>query len=1607
MARTRRTTLAFDALTLEGNLIAPAMLAKVAAREAGGQAEADYGIKKGLTLRDEIARYFRIAQALFDDLHTAPEPSTAATITFVEALLRDVFEFGDVARAGTRTLNDREYAVTLEAKGGRVPVVAVPPSDDLDRASDHLPTDSRRRSAASAIQDWLNANDDALWGLCTNGDRLRLVRDNASLTRPAYIEADLARMFEDDAFADFTAFWLLVHASRFGAVGTPVTDCALERWRDAGAKEGVAAKKRLGASVELALLALGGGFLSHPGNADLRARLEKGELPLADYFSQLLRVIYRLIFLLAAEDRNLLHPPKVSASARTLYAQGYSLSQLRERAIRRASWDRHTDQWEGLRIVFASLASGESRLGLPALGGLFAPGAIPDLDVAALPNRALMEAIYRLAWLSEDDGIVLVNWRDMETEELGSVYEGLLELTPRLTDEGRGFAFAEGAETRGNARKTSGSYYTPDSLVQLLLDSALDPVLDRVEREADDVAAALLGVTVIDPACGSGHFLLAAARRLATRLARSRAGGVASAEDYRHALRDVVRSCIHGVDLNPMAVELCKVALWIEALEPGRPLSFLENHIRCGDSLVGVFDYGTLKKGLPDEAFDPLTGDDKAVAKAYAVINKEQRDGKTASGLIGELRMPAEITSGAERLLSMPEDTLEEIEAKRKAFERLISGQTWWRLKAACDMYVAAFLMPKTGEIPDPRKAARLLVPTTEAIWRTVQGGDIRGDVQAAAIDFAERNSAFHWPLEFPLHMAKGGFDAVVGNPPWERIKLQEQEFFAARDAEIAMAPNKSERDKLIKELKKAEPGTAEARLSAEFDLAKRSAEAASVFVRKTGRYPLTGTGDVNTYALFAEHFARLARKGTDASPSGRAGVIVPTGIATDSSTSAFFGDLVAGNKLAALYDFENREKLFPAVDSRVKFSILAIGQADRARFAAFLLNPAGLEEAERQVELVPDDFRLFNPNTLTAPLFRSRHDKELTRKLYRAAPVLIRERSEHSDGDDNPWGISIQSRLWHMAEDSAWFLTGEQLSGQGFYRDGPDWQHQDGRRYVPLFEAKMIHHFDHRFGSYAGLDARPGDGSLPETPASLKANTNYEAEPWYWVPEEETKLRVARVPTRLKQYFRKENTTGCLKVLAEWVLGSLDTTSLGSTQVTKYLLETLGESAISRDVIGAKVTTWLNKVEVGARKMQRETPLSEDDLAFIRQGPSAPLELSGALIDRKQPRWLMGWRDICRSTDERTVVGGVYPKAGSGHNLPVWHPDYGLGADLIAALVADLSSMALDYAARQKVAGTHLNFFYAEQLPVLAPHQFTREDLAFITPRVLELTYTSHSMAKWAEDLGHTGTPFGFDPERRATLRADLDAFFARKYGLSRDELRYILDPADVKSEAYPSETFRGLKRNEEAAFGEYRTQRLVLDAWDRMERGGLRDTFPTIVVAGTPEPKPFVARIDPATLPDNAWVRPRTDPSAETGLFLAALLKTMDGPLTIREMRMAAVLGLEPRVFGKVANDTKTLEWRRLVGTEAEPLPDNVWQLPSRNSGWFEATLNLRGNGHMIEDLKAGTWAPGKGLDKFETAGWADGRAEMVLDVVRQMAAEDAVERLPVELKEWVNAA
>jgi hypothetical protein len=526
----RAARLDFAGLEIVGALLTPDIIARLAAFEANDQSEESYDIPAGLKLRDEIARYYRIGEALWSRFEATRGQSVAASERFILDLLRQGFGFNSIEPQPITRLGEREFPVRHVARGGRVPIVIAPaPADGarrsgVDESLSLFGDSARRRSATLLLQEFLNAKEDAAWGLASDGVTLRLMRDNISLTRPSWIEANLSKIFSEGLFPDFSALWLLIHQSRFGQANAAVSDCALERWRERGRTDGVAARDKLRQGVEAALLELGQGFIDNTANGALRQALTDGTLTGQGYFEELLRLIYRLIFLFAAEDRGLLHPPAASDLSRKIYAEGYSLGRLRERSMRRIAWDRHGDSWEGLKANFTALARGETMLGLPALGGLFARGVVPNLETARIENRRFLAAIWRLAWLRpEGQPLTRVNWRDMETEELGSVYESLLELTPRASADARTFAFAEGDESRGNARKTSGSYYTPDTLVKLLLDSTLDPVLDAAEaRNIDDPAAEILKLSIIDPACGSGHFLLGAARRAAARIAKHR-----------------------------------------------------------------------------------------------------------------------------------------------------------------------------------------------------------------------------------------------------------------------------------------------------------------------------------------------------------------------------------------------------------------------------------------------------------------------------------------------------------------------------------------------------------------------------------------------------------------------------------------------------------------------------------------------------------------------------------------------------------------------------------------------------------------------------------------------------------------------------------------------------------------------------------------------------------------------------------------------------------------------------------------------------------------------------------------------------------------------------
>ncbi|WP_354674304.1 Eco57I restriction-modification methylase domain-containing protein [Cupriavidus alkaliphilus] len=1517
MRRRNAVTLEFDAIAIEGGLLPAEWLAKVAALQAPHQLATDYDIPKGLNLRDELGRYWRIAEAHWNDFAAAratAQDVRALTTRFFNSLLREVFGVVDVTSVSEPlVIAERRYPLTATGCSGRLPVVIATCDQRLDDRDRRFGDAGRQRSAFGLLQDYLNATDGALWGIASNGLALRLARDNASLTRPAWIEADLERIFIEERFADFSLLWLLIHASRFGNGDQLPHQCALEVWREKCREEGEPARNRLRAGVEDALRELGQGFLSEAANDLLRQRLASGELTSMAYFQQLLRLVYRLIFLLTIEERSLLHPQEAESEAIRLYAEGYSLRRLRERARRRRAWDRHVDLWQGLRPVFAGLATGQPLLALPALGGLFAADQCPDLDNAELGNSALLAAMFKLAWMHSGGSLTRINWRDMGPEELGSVYESLLELVPNIAADGRHFAFAGAAQSKGNARKTSGSYYTPDPLVQELLDSALEPVIQQRTAGATDPQATLLTITVCDPACGSGHFLLAAARRLANRLAQLRAQGTPSGDDYRHALRDVITHCIYGVDLNPMALELARMSLWLEAMTPDKPLGFLDHHLQCGDALLGVLDPAILDAGLPDDAFAPLAGDDKAVASAAKKQNRQERESWQRALATGDLFRTERLAAGTGAVEQLADDDLAAVAAKDAAWQHARHAAQGSRLARLADLYVGAFLLRKIGE-----QAASL--PSSRHLWAVAndEADDSLVMVEIAARAACASARVLHWWLAFPQIAETGGFTVMLGNPPWEVSQLGEEEFFAARAPGIA-ALSGEHRKRAILALEEENP-----RLWQDYQDEKRRFDATNLFYRGSGRYPLAAVGKINTYRLFAEAFLQ------GVSPLGRAGFIVPTGIATDDTAKDYFGHVAGSGKLVSLLDFENSDGVFPGVHRSYKFCLLTLGRANAARFVFFATEVMHLADPRRQFALTPEEFALINPNTRTCPVFRSQRDAELTKKLYRQAPVLIREAVKNEVGEVlepevNPWGIRFSQGLFNMTSDSALFI-------------------EPKPPVLPLYEAKLIHQFDHRWATFIPTpNVAPADWPSRDCTEEEHADPDYRPTTRYFVSQNEVLAQIARVSRAVAKCWlaahQQTEADDCREAqqalwlpLAQWIAGELFRREAGApqpdasyTNAQKLQAAQPVEQRIAADYPAC--ATALSEARATGKKAVTEfakwaeqdsdSPLSDEELAILQRFAAQPYSQSrdrdlhaelDVWMGRRSPRWLMGWRDICRSTDERTVIASVIPRAGVGHTMPLWSSPESPRNQ--AALLGCLNSIVLDYVARQKVGGTHLTYGYIKQFSVLPPDRFTEADFAFIVPRVLELTYTAHDLADWAAELGYGGPPFPWNPERRALLRAELDEYYARLYGLTEDELRYILDPADVMGEDYPSETFRVLKNSELRQFGEYRTQALVLKAWEAMK---VADTQPQRSAPPLPPRTPRRAIPHPHYLPAAV-------PCCEAEDWLAGLVCDVvihGGSMSEQTLRMALVTDV---ATGEHANEQS--QWLSQERLERLPL-------------------------------------------------------------------------------------
>lgn len=1120
---------AFQAISVVGGVVPPSLLGRIQSGEVNDPKSLDpasYHLIGTETVRDAASRswgYLRTAWQSWRELDAKRRPDGTgpgigdARQKWLLVLLQEM-GYGRVPPL-TGGLRVAETTYPISHLWGSVPIHLLGPGVELDKRTSGA-EGAAKRAPQAMVQEFLNRDGEYLWAILSNGLKLRLLRDSTALAGSAYIEFDLETIFDSDIYPEFQLLWQLCHQSRLdkrgGAEASPA-DCWLESWRAESVDAGARALDKLGDGVEKALDYLGTGFLRHPANGWLVDALHTGELSPRDFHKALLRTAYRLLFCFVVEDRNALLRPDAPTVSRERYAKYFSTQRLR-RLSRSRDGGPHPDLWRTQKLVLSALGGdGLEEVGLPALGGLFDPDSRartlhhqPHEDLllgAELANQDFLKAVRRLGWVvGKGDRLQPVDYRHLGAEELGSVYESLLELIPRVDTETRSFELVRLA---GNERKVTGSYYTPPSLVSALLDTALDPLLDDAVnggKDAGDKERRLLALTVCDPASGSGGFLVAAARRIARRLAEVRAGeDEPSPDKIQEALHDVVERCIYGVDMNDLAAELAKVSLWLEAMQPGKPLGFLDARIKIGNSLLGTTP-ALLAGGVPDEAFGVLEGDDKKYAAEVKKRNRLENSRK-ADKLFGSLGQETfsfgSTTTGVAELIGKrkqlvkPVSTAAEARSRARAYAAFDHSDEMEQKRLHADAWSAAFVWPLIAEAAEP--------PTSSIVRQLGDAGESAGyaDTVATVKRLTNEYRFFHWQLEFPEVFGDpasgdagaegwpGGFSCVLGNPPWERVKLQEQEFFAARHEAIAKAPNAAARTRLIKKLVDEDPI-----LHGEFLKAKRNAEGQSVSMRTSGRYPLNGRGDVNTYAVFAELFRSLT------GPRGRSGIIVPTGIATDATTQYFFKDLVETSTIAALYDFENRAPLFQDVDSRFKFCLLTmagrLAKEETASFAFFLRDPADISVSS--FALTPDEIKLINPNTGTLPVFRTRRDAEITLGIYHCIPVLIDE-SDSVKG--NPWQVSFM-RMFDMANDSHLFYTREQLENDGLRLTGNIFESQSAahKRMLPLYESKMIHQFDHRWASYDG-------GQVRDMSPQEKVDPSAVALPRYWLKEGEVSQRL------------------------------------------------------------------------------------------------------------------------------------------------------------------------------------------------------------------------------------------------------------------------------------------------------------------------------------------------------------------------------------------------------------------------------------------------------------------------------------------------------------------
>lgn len=1250
---------------------------------------------------------------------------------------------------------------------GQMPIIIVGDKtgdvelDTLDKCTLDIRAKGERRqkSPHATILDYLNSTEH-IYGIITNGQVLRIIRNTGQLVKLTYIEFDMRRMVEEDHYAEFCLLFRLLHISRFTHSGDD--SCVLEQWFNRSIESGNRIRAGLSDAVQKTMEVLGKAVVcgEGEGNETFRQAVINGEANAQTLNKELIHFIYRLLFLFIIEDRNLVYylgnhdsdsDFDLKAHCHDIYKKYYAVSRLRGLSeLQHLHNPRYHDLWDGLMDSFRLFE--DETFGAPLcikpLGGvLFDSDTLHYLKECRINNDQLLNAFACLnEFRDEKQNRVKINYSSLDVEEFGSVYEGILEmravLTQGTTASNWNFTFGTGLD-----RQSTSSYYTRPDLVQSLIRTTLEPVIkERINKNisTEEKIKDLLSMKVCDAASGSGHIVLAMARTLAWYVCSLRTGeDNPASQDYRQALREVIQKCVYAVDYNPDAVELCKVVLWIEGYCAGKPLSFLDHHIRCGNSVVGVTNLDTLLDGVPKEAF---SAEDKETLKLVRDFNKKALDdvsivqsgkkqGFNVTLFDDQLNIQSidseqvGLASKVKEINNLPEETLLQELTKQQSWEDLMVSPRVECLRRACDIYTYAFYKQFKNEDIDKHVDdsfyGAFAIPYTRTVYQALQeikyldddddtpcSQQLSDEFKNEVSNNADQNRYFHWCVEFPEVFADGGgFDVMCGNPPWDKLQMEDEKWFVGKDESIVNASNQAARNKMIARLEEGNPA-----LYKEYIAARESISSQSKFIKSSRRFNLTNRGKIELSSLFAEICTDFTKESW--------GLVIPTSIAFGDSTKFFFEKLVTENRLISLFDFENREKLFE-IDSRYKFCLLTAGKqqtAPRKVSGGFYLTRLDhLLDPNRLYQLETADFAKLNPNTKTCPVFRTRKDAELTKKIYAGTSILVNEET-----GENPWDVKLAT-LFNMATASSQFKTRKQLAILGAQQEENCFL-LDEERYVPLYEGKMIWFYNHHYGEFP-IDDVQRPSSIHSTSCEVLCDSYSALRPWYWIKESDVQKRLIKTDAEGNTIWEWEHS---------YYIAFRDVTNATNerTCVASLMPSTSGAGDKAPLVFTSR------GLIPSCELLAMMSSLTFDFIARQKVGGSS----MGFFMMKQLP--FLTPEQIQNSGFEKEIVERVSRLCWFNHDLDGW----------------------------------------MEELREECPEEY---------------------------DLPNE--PVIWNEEKRSVWQAELDAIFAHLYGLNTEDLRYILDPEDVCGKGCINETFRVLKDREMRELGEYRTKSLVLEAWNK----------------------------------------------------------------------------------------------------------------------------------------------------------------------------------------------